>query len=50
MLLEAKLMRERKEIEKQLSRQNRFIKEQKSKIEKLTTANQKLLAGMLLLR
>ncbi|XP_078486818.1 uncharacterized protein LOC104265852 [Ciona intestinalis] len=47
MILEAKLQAERRDIEKKLHKQYRTIKEQKRKIAKLTTANQKLLTGMM---
>nr|XP_009859135.1 uncharacterized protein LOC104265852 isoform X2 [Ciona intestinalis] len=47
MVLEAKLQAERRDIEKRLHKQYRTIKEQKRKIAKLTTANQKLLTGMM---
>ncbi|XP_039267543.2 uncharacterized protein LOC120342675 [Styela clava] len=50
MLLEAKLLQERKSIKKKLIQQNRLLKEQKDKIEKLTAVNQKLLAAMMVIR
>lgn len=47
MVLEARLQAERRDIEEKILQQNHLLKQQKRKIDKLTTANQKLLYGLM---